>query len=255
MEQRPILIQGAMEDEIAFIKGKMNEIEEINLYGYIFYKGKIDEYPIILSKTQVGLINVTAATVIGITNFLPCIIINQGVAGGITKNVHKGDFVIGQSCININSFQTPYKEEGKGSNSLDWELKTFKEGIDELVILKADNTLIEKAKEEAKKQGLSYVVGTMGSGDVWNAEKDRLLWLSENYNILCEDMETVGTYQMGLKFNIPTIGIRVLSDNLLLGEEYDKKVGKIGQEYVYNLVKRTIGTDFFVPNPEQKGRT
>ena len=38
MEQKPILIQGAMEDEIAFIKEKMNKSEEINLYGYTFYK-------------------------------------------------------------------------------------------------------------------------------------------------------------------------------------------------------------------------
>ena len=60
-------------------------------------------------------------------------------------------------------------------------------------------------------------------------------------------METISTYQIGLKFNIPTIGIRILSNNLLLGEEYDKSVGKIGQEYIYNLVKRTIGTDLFVP--------
>ena len=155
--------------------------------------------------------------------------------------------VIGQSRININSFQTPYKEEGKGSNSLEWKLKTFKEGIDELVVLKANAELVKLAEEEAKKQALSYVVGTMGSGDVWNNEKDRLLWLSEKYDIICEDMETISTYQIGLKFNIPTIGIRILSNNLLLGEEYDKSVGKIGQEYIYNLVERTIGTGLFVP--------
>ena len=254
MEKKPILIQGAMEDEIAFIKEKINEIEEVILNGYVFYKGKIDEYPVILSKTQVGLINATAATVIGIINFSPCIIINQGVAGGITKNVHKGDLIIGQSCININSFQTPYKEERKGSNSLEWELKTFKEGIDELVVLKANKDLIKLAEEEAKKQGLSYTVGTIGSGDVWNNEKDRLLWLSKKYDILCEDMETISTYQIGLKFNIPAIGIRILSNNLLLEEKYDKSVGKIVQEYIYNLVK-TIGTVLFVPNSEHKGRT
>ena len=73
MEQKPILIQGAMEDEIALIKEKMEEVEKIKLYDYIFYKGKIDEYPIILSKTQVGLMNVTAATVVGIINFSPCL--------------------------------------------------------------------------------------------------------------------------------------------------------------------------------------
>ena len=241
MEQKPILIQGAMEDEIALIKEKMEEVEKIKLYDYIFYKGKIDEYPIILSKTQVGLMNVTAATVVGIINFSPCLIINQGVAGGITKDVHKGNLIIGENCININSFQTPYKEEGKGSNSLEWELKTFKEGIDELVVLKANEELVKLAKEEAEKQHFSYKVGT--------------IWLSEKYNILCEDMETIGAYQMGIKFNISTIGIRVLSDNLLLGEEYDKSVGRIGQEYVYNLVKRTIGTDLFVPISEHRVRT
>ena len=35
MEQKPILIQGAMEDEIALIKEKMEEVKEIKLYDYI----------------------------------------------------------------------------------------------------------------------------------------------------------------------------------------------------------------------------
>lgn len=240
MNQKPILIQGAMEDEIAFIKEKMNKIEEIKLYGYTFYKGEIENYPIILSKTNVGLMNVTAASVIAILNFSPCMIINQGVAGGITKEVHKGDFIIGKACININSFQTPYKEEGEGSNSLEWELKTFKEGIDELVLIEANKELLELAEEKAKEQNISYMAGNMGSGDVWNAEKDRLIWLSENYEIICEDMETIGAYQIGEKFQVPTIGIRILSDNLLLGENYDKSVGKDGQKFVYTFVKAWI---------------
>lgn len=238
--KEPILIQGAMEDEIAFIKKQMDKVEEIDLYGYTFFKGEIEGYPIVLSKTGVGLMNVTAASVIAITNFFPCMIINQGLAGGITKKVHKGDFIIGENCININSFQTPYKEEGEGSNSLDWELKTFKEGMDELVKLEANKDLLEFVKQEAKKKDISYVVGSMGSGDVWNAEKDRLIWLSKKYQILCEDMETIGAYQMGNKFQIPTIGIRILSDNLLLGEDYDKSVGKEGQKFVYTLIKEWI---------------
>ena len=240
MEQKPILVQGAMEDEVAFIKEKMDKIEEINLYGYTFYKGEIDGYPIILSKTKVGLMNVTAASVIAIIKFSPCMIINQGVAGGITKEVHKGDFIIGESSININSFQTPYKEENEGSNSLEWELKTFKEGIDELVVLETKKDLLDLVIKEAKKQNISYKIGRIGSGDVWNAEKDRLLWLCQNYNVLCEDMETIGTYQIGQNFNIPTIGIRILSDNLLLGEDYDKSVGKEGQKFVYTFIKELI---------------
>jgi len=240
MKQKPILIQGAMEDEIAYIKEKIEEIEEINLYGYTFYTGKIENYPIVLSKTQVGLMNVTAASIIAIMQFCPCIIINQGIAGGITKDVHKGDIILAKSCININSFQTPYKEEGMGSNSLEWELKTFKEGIDELVLLNTNEKLLKLAQEEAKNQNIPYILGCIGSGDVWNAEKDRLLWLSKNYKILCEDMETIGAYQIGEKCKIPTIGIRILSDNLLLEEEYDKTVAKKVQQFVYEFIKDYI---------------
>lgn len=240
MEQKPILIQGAMEDEIAFIKEKINKIEEINLYGYTFYKGEMCGYPVVLSKTQVGLMNVTAASIIAIMQFSPCIIINQGVAGGITKEVHKGDIIIGKSCININSFQTPYKEEGEGSNSLEWELKTFKEGIDELVLLDTNKELLKLAEDLAKEQRVSYKIGNIGSGDVWNSEKDRLIWLSKNYQILCEDMETIGVYQIGEKCKIPTIGIRILSDNILLEENYDKSVGKKGQQFVYKFVEELI---------------
>ena len=240
MEQKPILIQGAMEDEIATLKQNMQDLEEKNLYGYTFYQGKIENYPIILSKTKVGLIQVTAATLLGIVNFSPCIIINQGVAGGITKNVHKGDIVLGDTCININSYQTPYKEENEGSNSLTWDLKTLKEGIDELVVLNANKELVKLAEETAKKQKINYIKGRIGSGDVWNAEKDRLLWLSEKYNVVCEDMETVAVYQMASQFQIPVLGIRILSDNALLEENYDKTVGKIGQEFVISIIKNWL---------------
>lgn len=237
MEQKPILIQGAMEDEIATLKQNMQNIEEKNLYGYTFYQGEIENYPIILSKTKVGLIQVTAATLIGILHFSPCIIINQGVAGGITKNVHKGDIVLGESCININSYQTPNKEEKEGSNPFTWDLKTFKEGIDELVVLEANKELLQFVEETARKQKIKYSKGRIGSGDVWNAEKDRLLWLSEKYDVLCEDMETVAVYQMASQFQIPVLGIRILSDNVLLEEIYDKTVGKIGQEFVISIIK------------------
>ena len=180
MEKKPILIQGAMEAEVAQIKEYMEEIEEVELNGYIFNKGIIDNYPIVLSKTQVGLMNVTAATVTAMFNFSPCIIINQGVAGGITKNVHKGDIILGENCININSFQTPYKDEKEGSNSLDWELKTFKEGIDELVELKADKDLLDIAKEQVKKPKWILV-----SWDRYFTNEDASFILS-NYELYCE---------------------------------------------------------------------
>lgn len=240
IENKPILIQGAMETEITTIKEKMQNVEKIELYGYTFYKGEIKGYPIILSKTQVGLINVTSATIIGIINFSPIIIINQGIAGGITKDIHKGDIILGETCININSYQTPIKQEKEGSNSLQWELKTFKEGKDELVILESNKELLNFAYEKAREKKQVCKKGRIGSADAWNAEKDRLLWFSKNYEIMCEDMETVAVYQVANKMKIPALGIRILSDNMLLEEEYDKSVSKAVQEFVSFIVEEYI---------------
>lgn len=240
MKEKPILVQGSMEIELEYIKEKLEEIEKIEINGYIFYKGKINNYPIVLSKTGVGVVNSTAASVIAIINFEPCIIINQGVAGGIGKNIHKESLVIGEKCINNNSFKTPYKEEGQGSNSLEWELNTFIEGIDELVEIKANKELVELAKQIVEKQNLNYEFGTIGSGDVWNNEKDRVEWFSKKYQMICEDMETIGVYQIGERFEIPTIGIRIISNNLLLEEKYDKSVTKKGQGFVYTYIKEWI---------------
>jgi len=241
MNQRPILIQGAMEAEISLYKEELEDMQEKEIHGYIFYEGKLDGYPIVLSKTNVGVINVTASTTIGIINYNPCIVINQGVAGGITRDIHKGDLVIGTTCININSYQTPILEKGEGSNSLNWELKTFKEGIDELVELKADEELIKTVKDNSDlyKYGKVYT-GIIGSGDVWNSEIDKLEWLDKNYNIICEDMETIGTYQICNQFKIPVIGMRTISDNIVLEESYDKTVGLECQKFCIEICKKII---------------
>ena len=95
----------------------------------------------------------------------------------------------------------------------------------------------KKIKEKLKEVNLPYKIGRIGSGDVWNAEKDRLLWLSKNYEVLCEDMETVAVYQLAEKFNIPAIGIRIISDNALLEEPYDKTLGKKLGNLIVSILK------------------
>ena len=61
--------------------------EEIN--GFKFYIGKINEYPIIISQTQVGVINASMATLIAIQKYNPIAIINQGIAGAHVDYIHR----------------------------------------------------------------------------------------------------------------------------------------------------------------------
>lgn len=239
--KRPILLQGAMEVEINYFKEIITDLEKFTIYGYEFFKGNFEEYPIIISKTKVGLIEASIATFIGITNFNPILLINQGTAGACNKTMHVGDIVIGDKCININSFITNAREEKQGLAPLEWKLLTFKEGKDEFIKYSSDenlNNIVKMCKE--KYIDGKIITGTIGSGDVWDKEVDRIKWLNEKYNVLCEEMETISVYTVCEKLGIPVIGIRVISDNEILKESFNSNVTLKLQKFIMEICKELI---------------
>lgn len=117
---QPILIQGAMHKEIETIISQMKNIEKKQFCNVTFYEGTIEYISVVVEETGIGIINATIATTIAINNYDPRMIINQGCAGACSKELHVGDIVIGNDCININSNITPDLKENMGSNSLAW---------------------------------------------------------------------------------------------------------------------------------------
>lgn len=230
--ERPILIQIAMEIESSFID-LLEEREEIEINKYKFYKGKINNKNIVVSISKVGVINSASSLTIALLKFNPKYIINAGIAGASDKNLHIKDLVVATNCVNINSYKTKYYKEGEGIHPETWELLTFISGeTDRFIDYKSDDFLLEQSKN------LNYNIryGTIGSGDVWNSEADRKLLLNEKFHILCEDMEAISTYTIANTNNIPVISLKMISDNFLTGEEYDRNVGKYLQEVIYNYI-------------------
>ncbi len=213
-----ILIQGAMDNEIDYLVSKIANKRIRKIGNIYFYEGNIEYKPVIIEKTGIGIINATIATTVAINNYDPMIIINQGCAGGCSSNLHIGDIVIGEDCININSNRTPCLLENEGSNSLNWKLQNFEsENIEKLF---ANKFTISKLKDNfVYDRKLKY--GTIGSGDIWDNEIDRINLLNNKYGVLCEDMETFAVYSTCNQFNIPVIGIRMISNNRLTGEDYN----------------------------------
>lgn len=239
--ERSILLQVAMEIECQEILKQLQSVEEININNYTYYKGTINNYPIIISLSKVGLINASASLMLAIKEFNPSIIINTGIAGATDKKLHIGDIVLGLDCLNINSYRTPILKEGEGSNPQNWELLTFLSGEEDRIIKeKANETLISLAKEITTNQYGKIYIGTIGSGDAWNREIDRIISLNEKYNILCEDMESIATYTIANQQNIPVISIKMISDNSITGEEYNRQVGKYLEKYIIEYLKKII---------------
>ena len=232
MEEKVILIQGALDIEINHLLSKMKNRKDETIAGYEFYIGSINDIKVIISKTLVGVINSSIATTIGIINFKPNIIINQGIAGAYREDLHIGDVIIGEKCCNINAYKMPIKFKGEGSNPFEWKLnKRAKE------IKFADcnlANLLEKLLKNINKNKIYK--GILGSGDVFNREFDRMLWINDIFNNDSEDMESIGCYSVCEKFNIPCVGIRIISNNELLHEELDKEKAIELQKLLLNIL-------------------
>ena len=125
MEQ-PILIQGAMEVETNFLIDNLENKKSITHSGYQFYQGMIHNHRTVISLTKVGTVNAAVATIIGINEFHPKYIINQGIAGGHPLNVHRGDLVLGENVENASSFITGEFQENEGIHPKMWELKKWR---------------------------------------------------------------------------------------------------------------------------------
>lgn len=232
MKNKTILIQGALDTEIEYIINLLQEEKTIEINGYCFFIGNISNKNVVVSKTLVGTINAAIATCIGIINFKPDVVINQGIAGSHVESLHIGDIVIGEKCCNINSYKMPIKDSGKGSNPFEWELS--KRARD---VKYADPNLIrilhEHINDDSKRQ---IIIGTLGSGDVHNREYDRIKWLNNKFAHLCEDMESIGAYSACDKFNVPCAGIRIISNNDLLSREINKEIAIELQKKLVNIL-------------------
>lgn len=239
---KPILIIGAMDPEIDFLVEKLENVKKDKLNIYNVYEGSMHGYPVVIAQSEVGIINSSVLTTLAIEKYNPLLIINEGTAGGIGRDVHKADLVIGTECFNIMSGKTPYKEEGEGSNSLDWDYITFVNGgKDEKKTIKADEELVKfiESMKDSYEKGTVHK-GVIGSGDIWNCEKDKIMYLNQKHDVVCEEMEGIAVYTVAKNYNIPVVGIRVISDNEMLAEEYDRNLGLECQKFVYEIVKKML---------------
>ena len=72
---------------------------------FVFYKGTVDNYPVIVAKTGKGMENTAAATAVAIEKYKPQAIINQGTSGGHDPNLNVFDIVLGKQVANIGSLK------------------------------------------------------------------------------------------------------------------------------------------------------
>ena len=246
LKLQPIVIQGALPIESERMASKLDQVSIETIGGWKFWKGTYHGYPMIISKTRMGMSNSAAATAIAIERFKPIAIINQGTSGGHDPNLNVYDIILGKYATNIGAFKTPSKAVGAGSNSLEWveafdvlpEDETDPEPI-AIRKFEADSKLLAAAhRTQHLYQKGKVVEGTIGSADVWNNELDRIHFFYQNYGTSVEEMEAASVAQIASQFNVPFIGVRVVSNNITNGGSYDAGTGEACQDFVLEVAEQ-----------------
>ncbi|MBQ9488119.1 MAG: 5'-methylthioadenosine/S-adenosylhomocysteine nucleosidase [Selenomonadaceae bacterium] len=247
--QRPILIQGAMTAEVGnLINALKNPVVYWHMH-YLFVAGTYKNYPVVVSRTGVGMENAAASTVLAIEKFNPIAVINQGTAGGYLPNLHVNDIVIGDSSINYSAYKEEYSPAGeyditkqtlRGISAYDKDNKESTE-FRRFSDFKPDERLLQAAKTTAAlNKNWNVTPGTIGSADSWNNAIDHIAFLRDNYGVACEEMETNAVAQMCHTADIPFIGIRIISDNAVTGEDFELASALPCQDFVLLVTEKLI---------------
>jgi len=247
---KPIVVQGAMPSETDALVARLAHVTIERAGGWTFWRGEVDGYPVIVSRTLKGMENAGAATAIAIERFHPAAIINQGTSGGHDPALHLYDIVLGSTAVNIGAFRSPFREKGKGTNPLEWMPLNLmasegSAGYDpnarRIARFDGDAALLTFARAARAAYTKGRIVdGVIASSNGWNDELDLIAKFHADFGTSVEEMETASAAQIAGLYGVPFLGIRIVSDNTTNGSAYDPKTGEACEDYAFAVVKAYI---------------
>lgn len=245
----PILIQGAMDVEVNTLVAALQDKQALTVGSWTFWQGRLAGYPVVISRTEVGMANAAAATTLAIERFHPRLIINQGTAGGHDPALHRGDIVIGTKSFNMGAYRSDLTPAEQGVDPSKWHnfdvtMRLRDNGkLVEHASFAGDPELVGRALGMADRYHYGRVVaGIIGSADEWNRQVARINWLHQTYHTAAEEMETSSSALVAKAYQVPMVGIRVLSNSDLHGEEFDPNTAIHCQQFVIDYVNALINS-------------
>ena len=213
-----VLVQGAENKEVAEILEALQGAQKVEIGKFSFWTGRIGSHRIAVSLTGQALINCTASTIIGIEEFSPKLIVNQGTSGAQARFLTLHDIIIGRRAIDYGNFISAPRAAGAGSTPLAWtpvpqslrdlktgELKAFPSGFE------GDPAAIAVALRTRNTMGRVFA-GVIGSAHEVNLELDRVQWSARTFGMDVEEMESGYIAAIAHAYGIRYIAFRVVSD-------------------------------------------
>ena len=213
-----VLVQGAEKLEVAEILSALTDSHKSEIGPYSFWVGRIGPHRVAVSLTGQGLINCTTSTVLGIEEFHPKLIVNQGTSGAQAPYLTLHDIIVGRRALDYGNFLSPVRAAGEGIAPLTWtslpqrlrdpatgQLVDFRDGF------AGDPAALAVALRTRNPLGRVFA-GVIGSAHEVNLELDRVRWSAQTFGMDVEEMESGHVAAVAHAYGIRFIAFRVVSD-------------------------------------------
>lgn len=204
-------IIGAMDEEVAELKGFMQQLQIVRKAGMDFFSGKIAEKEIVVVKCGIGKVNAAMCTQILIDHFHVTGIVNTGIAGSLDADIDIGDIVFSTDAV---------------EHDMDVAALGYAPGIipdAEVSVYPADSKLRELAEcaVDEVKLDVKTFSGRVVSGDQFISSKEKKKWLVDTFHAICTEMEGAAIAHTAYLNQVPYLVVRAISDKADDGAETD----------------------------------
>ncbi len=231
-----LAILGAMEEEVALLRGEMLVSEESVHAGINVIRGDFKGTPIALAQCGIGKVNATICTQMLVDLYQPEGMIFSGVAGGLLPNMQVGDIVVASHLIQFDIDLTAF---GRRHGELPDRDRMIQSDAD-MVRQSAD---CFDAVFEGEADAPNLMIGTVVSGDKFIEDSETLRWLQREFGALATEMEGAAVGYTCQLNNVPFIIIRGLSDtaNESAPDDFKSNLDTVC-EHSFRLMERLIPT-------------
>ena len=190
-------IIGAMDVEVAILRSMMKNARTETVSGIDFIIGSLEGRRVVLARSGVGKVFAALCAQTMILKFGVTEIVNSGVAGTLTPELHIGDVAISTACVQ-HDMDTTAVGDPVGLIS----------GIN-MIELPADTKIADRVCAAAN---VNHRLGVIASGDQFVHTTERREWIVSTFKASAVEMEAAAIAQVCFVNKIPFAAIRVISD-------------------------------------------
>lgn len=218
-----VAILGAMDEEVENIAAGLENVTKVKVAGMEITEGyfcadsgladgdcadgdcsdtgsadseKLRKIRVAAAVSGMGTVNAACAAQCLIDKYSPDAVILSGIAGNLNKNLRINDIVL-----------------GKTMKYLDSDMRLIAQSAPFSEEFHADTHLLSLAEKVLDSRGINYVSGIIATGDRFIDDKEEAAKIREETGADAVEMEGAAICHAAARNGIPSLVIRVMSDN------------------------------------------